>query len=95
MKTQNDLANDPLAFNIRQNARITSAGPKRSPATKTCSGPCGKELPLTDFGFGENPNFRRGMCLECEQEITRRRAAQKPIRGVAQQVQTLDIKREY
>jgi len=80
------------------NPRITSAGPKQGPHVKLCCGPCNSEKPLSAFPFGTNPNFRQGMCIACQAEIANRRANLKPIRGVApqaQQVKTLEIKREY
>jgi len=96
MKTRSDFETDKLAHNIRQESRATSAGPRLGPSLKTCSGPCQKELPLSAFPFSTNPNFRQAVCSECQEELARRRADLKAIRGVApQKVATLEIKREY
>jgi hypothetical protein len=80
---------DPAASLIRQQAQInhklapTSAGRDLSaPILKSCAG-CLKELPLSAFPLGSNPNFRAGLCTSCQNLMEERKRTMQPIRGSA------------
>lgn len=89
MKTRSDFETDKLAFNIKNQSRISSAGPDLKPHVKCC-GRCNRTLELYYFNPSpENSNLKMPWCIRCQEELEAQKAARP------QKVFTTEIKREY